>query len=757
MLSRVAVLTINSGPIPLNTRLIDDRGAHIKQELPSGLLSNPPVRLCLTCNLDDIDLKPCSRDHLQRRSSTAAESENKDVAKSKKHGSGLRGAVKRTVKDALLPNRAEQVFQRKLSDDEDKDFIRKREVGDSTKRFSYVMKAGAELERIVENSATFAALSSAMGAGGNAAAAIMSPSSGFNVIQSTIKSLRNRVTPAGTYHTSLRFGTITIESGVGKLRIAGQDFKANRGILVSPRFSPALLADKKDASVLLFAPSDRLELEKDNRVIVFGTCCNIYATQNQNGRYRRRRVRLTRRPIEERNGLACMKIVYGAAFSSYPDSRQSAEETTIETLVQEAVSYHKMLSRSKTTQSQHQALFEAAERVLESLQSALKSEVDKYLNRLVDVFLDPETDLSHNALSNNCQRLVDKLLQGKDFEYFFPRLPKQPISCDNPITNIAWPQYLMSFSDRIDGQSISLQQPNSVMTQYFSRTRFGGDVVDFMTSEVRAADGSGKYDALLLSPGSMKDRDSRTTAFNAMWEMPRDTLSILQFHLSREKPRYASGTGGVFTQGDWIENRLLLLLLVDIFGSLSGGLGASLFNLAASDSDLVKKIVLPKARVLGSARVGEKVRILQLPGKQIVYFIASKAEEQLKEIFQAPENDVALFSTMLHQCFHKVLRVYTKNVSQVVTKVLRRIMGKRPAKRGFTTVSRLYGTDFLSLAVHQAIQLYETRKRDGWFHLDFGDLIIVLQLFRKSKTVRENISTMERELVTGSQEDEQGV
>lgn len=651
----------------------------------------------------------------------------------------LRGNLTQIVKDFLLPGSAEQRFQKKLSEDEDSEFIRSKELSTSTKKFTNALRLSARLERAVEKGGNLAAMQTALMATGGGVAGLASPGSALGGLQGTIKSLRNRITPAGAYHTSLHFGTITLESGVGKLQVAGQDFETKRGVLVSPRFSPALLANKKDAVALLYRPADRLETGQDNNIVPLGTCCSLYATRDEHGQYKRKQVKLVKRPIEERSALACMKIVYGAAFSGYPESRKDAEDATIDLLVQEALRYHKFSSRSKTVQAQQQALFQGAERVLKSLESAIGDEVSKYLERLADVLVSPEINISHDALFNNCQRLVDKLLKGKDFEYFFPRLPKQVQNCDTPVTRIAWPQYLMSFNDRIDGQYLSLQQPDSVMATYFSKTRFGGDVTDFMM-KIKKTDQ--RYDALVLSQGSMKTAINRTTTFNTMWQMPRDTLSILQFQLSREKSRYISENGGISSQAEWIENRLLLLMLGDAFASYSGALGTSLFNLAISDPALANKIVLPKARVMGSVRVGERIRIIRLPAGQTVYFIASKAEEQLDEVFQVPDQDLALFSTALNKCFRKIVRTYATSISRIVSKILQKFTRKRPAKRGFATVSRLCGTDFLSHAVHQAFQLYEARKRDGWFHLDFGDFIVVLQLFRKSKTIREGIPIM---------------
>jgi hypothetical protein len=301
----------------------------------------------------------------------------------------------------------------------------------------------------------------------------------------------------------------------------------------------------------------------------------------------------------------------------------------------------------------------------------------------------------------------------------------------------------MSFSDRIDGQSVGLHQPNSVMTKYFAEKRMWGDLVEFLGRHVDVNNKKRKYDAFLLKKAAMGDSDSRAIGFDSLWEMPRDTLSILQFQLSRSRLRYVSSAGGAVSPSDWVENRLLLLLMADTFASFSGALGTCLLRLAASDPDIVKKIILPKGRILGTARVGEKMRIVQLPGRQTVYFISSKPDAELDQFFGAPEDDVQLFSKLLRQCLLQTKTLSTGLFAGMVTKVVEKalkIVGRATVKprRGFRTVSRGSAGDFLSLSIDQAIRLYEIRKRDGWTHLDLGGLIVVVQLFKKSKTVRSS-------------------
>ena len=519
---------------------------------------------------------------------------------------------------------------------------------------------------------------------------------------------------------------------------------------MSSRLDPNLLADSNSASVLLFDPSDRREIKTESKdkervqVKNFEKACIFYSDNETNIR----RFEVVENPVEYKGSLACKKTVYGAAFSGYPEYRNSGEEATINELVKQALSFFERPYQSKDTTTQRRALHDAASHVLQNLRLILENEVDKYLQRMVKVLLDPSFKVPWHPLRNNCQRLVDRLLQGKDFEYFFPRLPKHAGAASDPTCEVQWPRYLMSFNDRIEGDSISLHQPNSLLTKFFSRTRFCGDVVDFIRNQFQGRVTAQNYAALLLQEGALRTPEECVEMSNALWEMPRDTLSILQFHHCRSRSRYTTSAGSILTQRQWMENRLLLFLLSDIVASMSGALGTRLLELFRTNPQLVSKVILPKARVMGTARAGERVRILQMPAKQIVYFIASEVDTALDELFDAPEEEVDLIVGALRNAFRQ-WDGFNKNsiintTMSVLSKPFSKLKGrKRQAKRGFKSVLRRsmninpFSVDFVLSAIEQAIRLYEIRKRDGWFHLDFGGLTMVLQLLRKSKTIRK--------------------
>lgn len=270
------------------------------------------------------------------------------------------------------------------------------------------------------------------------------------------------------------------------------------------------------------------------------------------------------------------------------------------------------------------------------LRLALEEEVNKYLSRIIAVLLDPDFKVKWNPLFNNCQALVDGLLKGKDFEYFFPRLPKHIKGESSAEVGMTWLQYLMSFHDRIAGKFISLHQPHSFVTKFFSDKGFPGDLINFIESVIKDQPTAVKYSALLLKNNQQETFEQPEQILNTLWEMPHDTVSILQFQLIRMHPKYAIGARSGPTLGQWLRKRLLLLLQLDIFASYSGALGSCILEFFERNPSFTSKVVIPKSRVMGTVRAGERGRMLQYPGKQIVYLIASEVDVEFNRLFNAP-------------------------------------------------------------------------------------------------------------------------
>jgi hypothetical protein len=240
--------------------------------------------------------------------------------------------------------------------------------------------------------------------------------------------------------------------------------------LISPRPCPTLFGNFRTATWLIDGDEDRPS------GTLLADCTVFYKERTT----KTRRFYEERREIHDRPTLGCVKHVYGAAFSGYLKSSAPKEAALINVLIREAEKCR--FKPSKTVTARRRQLRRSAEEIVRLLQQLLDPEVDKYLRRISEVLLDPKTKLSWNMWTNNCQKLVDRLLRGKDFEYVFPRLPKDfGIRTDYETDgDFPWPRYLISFGDRIEGVDLSPYQPNSVVRRFCQSKRIECDLIEFL-------------------------------------------------------------------------------------------------------------------------------------------------------------------------------------------------------------------------------------------------------------------------------------
>ena len=345
-------------------------------------------------------------------------------------------------------------------------------------------------------------------------------------------------------------------------------------------------------------------------------------------------------PLSGRSVLCCVKRVYGAAFSGYPVSTSDTGKFILDTFVLEARKCK--FKPSKTVESRRRQLHRSAENVTRLVKEILGDEVRKYLNRIASLLMDPHANLTWHILGNNCQRLIDRLLKGKDFEYTFPRLPKGFGSVGSPDLwkNVPWPRYLISFGDRVEGEGISIQQPNSSVTKFCHSDFPDGDIIDFLELEIHQMSHNGRSSCfkdlseltlVIPQPGS---EDFRQMSNDALRDLPRDSLSILQYHLLRPSSKYSTISGQALDEKQWIQSRLRALHQIDTIASYTGALGCALLDLFHREPNIISKVIIPKSRIFGSLRSDEKVRIIR-SGSTVGYVIAQRQERLTKALDHA--------------------------------------------------------------------------------------------------------------------------
>lgn len=90
--------------------------------------------------------------------------------------------------------------------------------------------------------------------------------------------------------------------------------------------------------------------------------------------------------IKQRPLLACVKRVYGGAFSGYPESARLRQARVIDTFVKEANAFGS-IAMTKMAQVRANLLSKAAGRVNRALKECLGGEVNKHLDRIVRILL----------------------------------------------------------------------------------------------------------------------------------------------------------------------------------------------------------------------------------------------------------------------------------------------------------------------------------------------------------------------------------
>ena len=472
--------------------------------------------------------------------------------------------------------------------------------------------------------------------------------------------------------------------------------------------------------------------------------------------------------LSDRSVLCCVKRIYGAAFSGYPASTSDTRKSILDTFVLEARNCK--FKPSKTVESRRRQLHRSAENVTRLVKEMLGDEVKKYLNRIASLLMDSDAKLTWHMIRNNCQRLIDRLLKGKDFEYTFPRLPKGFgwVGSTDLWKNVPWPRYLISFGDRVEGKNISIQQPNSSVTKFCNSDFSDGDIIDFLELEIHQMGHNGgtscfkDLSELALVIPQPDSEDYWQLSNNALWDLPRDSLSILQYHLLRPSSKYSTISGQAFDETQWIQSRLRALHQIDIIASYTGALGSALLDLFHREPNIISKVTIPKSRIFGSLRSDEKVRIIR-SGSMVGYVIAQRQERLTKTldhaetIFNAIEKasekylgkvGAAVlmsgpFKSLLMQAltqlsYHEEMRAKIRSTSLTRPTDFMNIM-LQSSRLAMSISTGLAGLGGLGLANTLELQAIQIANRDNWIYLNFGDIIFAYQIWRKSKSIRKEL------------------
>ncbi|KAK0649820.1 hypothetical protein B0T16DRAFT_508725 [Cercophora newfieldiana] len=420
--------------------------------------------------------------------------------------------------------------------------------------------------------------------------------------------MKGHYAPSGNFHLSLMFGPLIFESGLPKI---------NHGVLISPRPPPAFFTDGGVGDVNDAWRKKELPFfywDKDKKKPHLGKTDEVFRKP---------------RPI-----LACLKRVYSAAFSGYPESASQREAAVVACLIECGDRYATLAGSLKDTEKRREELGKLGDDLQSQLKICLGEEVDKHLSRIANKLVQHEERGEWSILTNNCQLLVNLLLSGEDFEYIIPLPPK-----DLRDQNFRWPRYLISFGNHIEGFGKSLYQPNCLMTQYNQSNRMVDyDLVEFME---RCSEPHSKsltvINQFLSRRNSGKDKDGNDETLirclDTLWALPGDTLSLLQFHFLRPPHKYPYH----LDEDCWVKSRLRAMQLLDVVAVFTSALGNSLYRLFTRDPKLLSRITIPPARVLGNFRADEKLRIIDTLGPRGTFYdIVNRVPNAMSRVVEEP-------------------------------------------------------------------------------------------------------------------------
>ena len=408
--------------------------------------------------------------------------------------------------------------------------------------------------------------------------------------------------------------------------------RTNRGVHISERPLPHLLPDTTEADWFIDGVDEAaLSPKMFDGIVLF-----------KDKKTKNKMLSDVDSRVHGRQILGSVKRVYGAAFSGYLEESVDNESAVVDAMVFSAASCE--WNHSKTVKASHLKLRRSAEKVVARLHQLLDAEIGVHLGRITKRLLDNKATLSWHLVTNNCQRLVDTLLKGNDFEYTFPRLPKdfgsRPRDAEGRC--FGWPRYLISFGDRLDGQHYEGQQLNSIISTFCQRQRHQCDLIDHIEliphrlqdDRNNRVHESEEWHELRLAPNrsggaDLTKRQPDMMMFDKLWELPRDTLSVLQSHLLRPTHRYRSCDGRIVDEGEWIENRLRLIRQLYFFSIFAGGLGAALLDILHREPSVLSRVHIPKSHVFGTVRADEKVKVIRFTSRHTAYIIRNRHSPEL--------------------------------------------------------------------------------------------------------------------------------
>lgn len=366
----------------------------------------------------------------------------------------------------------------------------------------------------------------------------------------------------------------------------------------------------------------------------------------------------------KRNILGSMKCVFGGAFSGFLETSDEITQIIDELMkASDTWASYRARNQKKTDQARSRKLHRLADEVVTLLKAMYGGDIQKHLKRMAELLVDPNTNLSFNKVTNNCQNFVSKLLHGKAFEYLFPRLSSGSLEGDRTSIwqNYPDPRYLLCFKDRISRDGNSAITPTDLLTDFVRNENNEEDLIDYLQARLYR----GFSPSRGLTPGWFKSKEMTNdenhpviklaemllttplpdknyilrSHINRLWEHPHSAISVLQFHLLRDPNKYRDQTGRRFTDDEWLSGRVRLFRQLDAFATLAGAFGSAVAEAFTATPDLVSRVSFPRTAIYGNAFVDDCIRRIRL-FPLIVWHIIYRFQKKETVVVSASTNSI---------------------------------------------------------------------------------------------------------------------
>jgi hypothetical protein len=328
--------------------------------------------------------------------------------------------------------------------------------------------------------------------------------------------------------------------------------------------------------------------------------------------------------------LGYVKKVMGGAFSAHEDIFTDGEHKIVTHFLEAKTAFPARMNMSISDPIRHRraTLQKSADAVLEAIIKTFAQEINFYLTHFAKVLANILNPLKWSLRSNNCQAFYTTLLKGLSIDSAFHR--EESFNGGQRNQNHApSPRYCLSFGFDIDtpaGQMYFEQRPQirSIIWNFYRRKRDYCDIIEFCEQfrTKLCARPTIPWEVLDVTDNSSTPHD---TLVDALWALPRDSISILQTHLQRNSSRYSTKEGKAVSESEWYENRLRVFHQLDVFTSLSSGLVRAVREQAV-ELDLLSRVRFLNAKEFGTLYASEKITVF--PGA--IYHISGRERDGIK-------------------------------------------------------------------------------------------------------------------------------